>query len=189
MLESILSRADVPELFESLPPSFTFHLARLVLDYVGATNGFNVALWHMWIFPPVWMAECFFDWTNNVLRNIPDKLPTTPIFPPATSGSRHGTLSDYIRPSLPGLSTEWLHAIMAFFCCYMLTGSDLFNDAYCASVAFAGNRWLLHTDFSPYRIEWNVYCLSVEVRIEACIRHRRFRYQFNSHRLIQEYAL
>lgn len=116
-ISSILAPADLPELFLALPPTFTFPLARLVADYSGANNGFNIAMWRLdgGFYPPHWMAECFHDWASVVFPAIPiGSRPMTPLISNLeTSQNKHGLISVFSglpRPTSP----EWVVALKTF---------------------------------------------------------------------------
>lgn len=116
-LASILAPADLPELYSALPPTFTFPLARLVMEYcVAANNGFNVALWRL--FPSIeepapWMADCFNDWCNVVFQDVTEHPLTCPLAPHVTA-NHQGVISISIQPSHSPFLGNWIAALECF---------------------------------------------------------------------------
>lgn len=155
-MKRVLQPADLPELFVSLPPSFTFPLARIVMDYAGATNGFNIMMWriHPILCPPPWMAECFVDWSVNILT--PDCFPDEPLVNPSRTATHYGLLSSYVSTSkekdvsTPTPAPDWTTILRGFADCLYCRFGDVMGISFHTLDYFLGprnhstimNKWL-----------------------------------------------
>lgn len=125
ILKSVFEAADLPELFLALPADFTFPLARVVMDYAGASNAFDIAMWriHPTISPPPWMAEFFHDWAWNV---FPYDFPSDRLSKPSKTADLYGPLLSIYAPTAP-LSSDWKEAF-CYFANWILN-TDITGDA------------------------------------------------------------
>lgn len=124
-LKSIFEPADFPELFQALPPDFTFPLARVVMDYAACGNAFDLALLrvHPDISPPPWLVDFFYDWAMNA---FPYDFPADRLMKTSKTAHLYGPLLSVLSsPSTP-LSSNWKEAFCYFsnwiFYSHNLTG-------------------------------------------------------------------
>lgn len=115
-MAAVSEPGDFPEVFLALPPTFTFPLARYVLEYMAASTAFHIAIYRidpMVNPPPVWTAELFDDWGVNVFPvSFRDSL--SPFSHRSTN--KQGLLCTYMPPEQPlmPLSYEWRQAFATF---------------------------------------------------------------------------
>lgn len=146
-----LDAADLPELFLALPQTtFTFPLARLILEYLGANTAFGIAIWRIDStieLPLFWMAEHFDDWARIAadFNLFQDKL-----LPPSTTNTNYGVLSSYRGPEITrDISAKWRKLFSCFaFVCERVYGTPL--GAYCP-------RW----DYTHFIRKWLDYQTTV----------------------------